>query len=168
MPRQRARSREESRTTVRVRRVRSARDARSLRPVFREYARAVGPHFRWGGFAEEVRSLPQTYLPPDGSLIVARVGSRIAGMVAVRRWSGTICEMKRLYVRPAFRGRGLGRRLVLSILAEARRLGYGRIRLDSLHTMKAAQAIYQQAGFKRIPPYLPSPGTRTYYFELKL
>ncbi len=76
--------------------------------------------------------------------------------------------MKRLYVRPDFRGRGLGRQLVDAILAEARRLGYARMRLDTLHFMKGAQAIYRQLGFRRIRPYLPSPGCRAYYFELRL
>ena len=153
---------------IRIVPVRSARRIASVRRIFREYSRAVGEHFRWEGFEEEVRSLPGAYRPPTGSLLLARAGRRIVGMVATRPWSGAICEMKRLYVRPRFRGLGIGRKLAEAILREARALGYRRMRLDTLDWMKEARTLYRSLGFRAIPPYLPSPGAKAHYLELRL
>ena len=128
----------------------------------------MGTHFRWEGFEEEVESLPGPYRAPTGSLLLARAGRQIVGMVAVRPWSGRICEMKRLYVRPRFRGLGIGRRLAEAILREARAMGYRRMRLDTLDWMKEARTLYRSLGFRAIRPYLPSPGTKAHYLELPL
>lgn len=153
---------------IRIVPVRSARRIAPVQRIFREYSRAVGEHFRWEGFEEEVRSLPGPYRPPTGSLLLARAGRRIVGMVATRPWSGATCEMKRLYVRPSFRSLEIGRKLSEAILREARALGYRRMRLDTLDWMKEARTLYRSLGFRAIPPYLPSPGAKAHYLELRL
>src|SRR5579862_4064455 len=103
------------------------------------------------GIEEELRTLPGPYAEPAGRLLLARVDDVAAGCVALKPRSSTICELKRLYVRPAFRGLGVGQRLVKQVLNEARRIGYQRIALDSHVSMKAAHAIYEAAGFRFVP-----------------
>lgn len=155
--------------------------------LFREYQISIGVDLCFQGFEEELATLPGLYGPPRGEILVARAGRAAAGVVALRplpkyeaqgsSCGGTgatalsddgVCEMKRLYVRPAFRAAKLGRRLAERILAEARRLGYRRIVLDTLQDMTAAQTLYRTLGFAEIEPYYanPLPGVR--YFGLAL
>jgi ribosomal protein S18 acetylase RimI-like enzyme len=132
--------------------------------LFREYADSLPFSLAFQDFDRELAELPGAYAPPGGALLLVRS----AGCVGLRPLEGETCEMKRLYVRPAARGRGIGRRLAEAAVSEARRLGYARMRLDSTPGMEAAQALYIELGFREIAPYRvnPVPGTR--FFELEL
>lgn len=138
------------------------------RDLFREYERAIGTDLEYQGFANELAALPLPYLPPVGALLLAQADQRIAGCVALRPLQEKIAEMKRLYVRPAFRNDGLGKRLVCAVIRTAREAGYRELRLDTLASMGSAQALYEQLGFLEIPPYNNQhlPGTRFYALEL--
>lgn len=140
----------------------------AVRGVFREYERAIGVSLCFQGFERELAELPGAYAPPRGALLVALDGGEVAGCVAFRPVDEATCEMKRLFVRPAWRGTGLGRRLALEIMDAARRAGYGRMRLDTLPTMTAAAGMYESLGFVEMEPYYESPiaGTRFMGVEL--
>jgi GNAT superfamily N-acetyltransferase len=139
-----------------------------VRGLFREYADAIGVDLEYQGFAAELAALPSPYTPPHGALLVAKVDGDTAGCVALRRLDDETGEMKRLYVRPAFRSWGLGKQLIDGVIRAARRAGYSTLRLDTLPTMTAAQGLYRNLGFIEIPAYNSShlPGTR--FYELKL
>lgn len=136
--------------------------------LFREYAEAIDTDLEYQGFATELESLPVPYVPPKGALLIAHVGTEIAGCVALRQLDSRMGEMKRLYVRPAYRSLGLGHRLVQAVTHAARLAGYHELRLDTLSRMSSAQKLYQRLGFVEIPPYNNSylPGTRFYALKL--
>jgi GNAT superfamily N-acetyltransferase len=138
------------------------------RGLFREYAEAIGTDLEYQGFSEELAALPSPYKPPHGALLIARVEAEVAGCVAMRPLTEEVAEMKRLYVRPAFRSSGLGRRLVEAVVNIASGAGYKELRLDTLASMGAAHALYLRLGFVEIPPYNTAhlPGTR--FFSLKV
>ena len=137
-------------------------DIAIVRELLREYEHALGVDLCFQGFAQELANLPGDYAPPRGLLLLARDGDAVAGCIALRPVDHGDCEMKRLYVRDAFRAAGLGRRLVERVIATAHSLGYRRIVLDTLPTMVAAQRLYESFGFTDVPPYRHNPigGTR--------
>jgi ribosomal protein S18 acetylase RimI-like enzyme len=139
-----------------------------IRALFAEYALGVDEPACFAGFERELASLPGDYAPPRGRLLLALDNNQPAGCVALRPLDATTGEMKRLYVRPAHRGSGLGRDLVQAAIVQACAAGYARLLLDSLPKMHAAIALYRGFGFTEIEPYLaePTPGARC--FALKL
>lgn len=139
-----------------------------MRRLFEEYATSLGFDLAFQGFDHELRALPGDYGPPAGCLLVASIGRAIVGCVAVRSLERDVCEMKRLYVRPAHRGTGAGRALAEAAIASARALGYARMRLDTVPTMRAARALYRSLGFREIAPYRHNPIPGTAYLELDL
>ena len=140
----------------------------TARRLFKEYEASLGVELTFQGFAQEVAGLPGAYAPPAGRLFLALDGREPAGCVALRPLGDTICEMKRLYVRPTARGARLGRRLAETVIGEARRIGYARMRLDTLPSMKEAFALYQSLGFHEIAPYCENPIVGTRFMELDL
>ena len=151
-----------------VRLVTSGPDLEEVRALFREYAEWVAVDLSFQGFAEELAALPGDYVAPQGTLLLAVVDGRAAGCIAVRPWQDAICEMKRLYVRPAFQGSGAGRLLAGTAIAWAADRGYTRMLLDTLPAMTAAQRLYSRLGFRDVPPYRPNPVPGARYMALEL
>jgi putative acetyltransferase len=144
-------------------------DLETMRTLFREYERFLNVDLCFQGFAEELATLPGRYAPPRGRLLLARKGEQSAGCVALRplQEEGS-CEMKRLFVRPAYRGQGLGRRLAVRIIRKASALGYTVMRLDTLDTLERAMRIYADLGFQRCAPYYANPLPGVVYWERAL
>ena len=139
------------------------------RELFLEYAQSLGFSLCFQGFDKELAELPGDYAPPEGRLLLAEYDGQLAACVALHKLESGICEMKRLYLRPHFRGRGLGRALAEHIIAEARQIGYRRMRLDTVEpVMKDAVAMYRKLGFRDIAPYRSNPIAGAMYMELEL
>jgi N-acetylglutamate synthase-like GNAT family acetyltransferase len=143
-------------------------DLDDVRRLLREYADTLPFALDFQGFDEELATLPGRYAPPDGALLVARESGRAVGCVGIRALDETTCEMKRLYVSEPARGSGLGRVLAEASIAEARRLGYRRMRLDTVPGMETAQALYARLGFREIAPYTANPVLGACFLELEL
>ena len=140
-----------------------------VRELFLEYAESLGFSLCFQNFDRELAGLPGDYAPPDGRLLVAEYRSQLAGCVALHKLEAGICEMKRLYLRPQLRGRGVGRALAESVIAEARTIGYRKMRLDTVApVMPNAVAMYRRLGFVEIEPYRPNPIDGALYMELTL
>ena len=146
----------------------AAGDMATVADLFREYQRGLGVDLCFQGFDAELADLPGDYAPPEGALLLARRAGEAVGVVALRPLEPGIAEMKRLYVRPAGRGAGLGRRLAEAILDAARARGYRAVRLDTLHDMTAAHALYEALGFRRIAAYNDNPLDGVRFYELAL
>jgi ribosomal protein S18 acetylase RimI-like enzyme len=139
-----------------------------VRRLFEEYAASLGIDLCFQGFDQELASLPGNYARPAGRLVLARHQSEPAGCVALRVLEPGICEMKRLYVRPQFRGSGLGRLLITRVIQEAKEAGYGQMRLDTLPSMQVAISLYRQLGFSDRSPYGTNPVAGAVFLELPL
>ncbi|HVP19549.1 MAG TPA: bifunctional helix-turn-helix transcriptional regulator/GNAT family N-acetyltransferase, partial [Spirochaetia bacterium] len=151
----------------------SSFDVATARVLMREYAAFLGEDLSFQGFEKELANLPGRYAPPSGALLVARVptgtgGTEPAGCVALRKLSPGICEMKRMFVRPEYRGLGIGRLLAEHVIGEARSLGYRTMRLDTLERLQSAVSLYREMGFVPIPPYCPNPLPGVMFWEKDL
>lgn len=141
----------------------------AARILFEEYAESLGFSLCFQNFDQELNGLPGYYAPPAGRLLLALENDQLAGCIALRKLEGGVCEMKRLFVRPAHRATGLGRFLAESIIDEARKLGYTHMRLDTIPgKMDKAIALYQSIGFVEIEPYCQNPVEGAKFMELKL
>jgi ribosomal protein S18 acetylase RimI-like enzyme len=138
------------------------------RELFREYHRSLGVDLCFQDFEHELESLPGEYAPPSGRLLLRYEEEALAGCVALRKIDDSTCEMKRLYVRPEFRGRQLGRRLAEAVINESRVIGYRKMKLDTLPTMTTAITMYRSLGFKPTPPYRHNPVPGALFMELDL
>ena len=144
----------------------------AAREIFLDYARSLSVDLCFQNFEAELATLPGDYAPPEGRLLLAWVAHELAGCGALRGLADTdyanACEMKRLYVRPGFRGFGLGRMLAQSLLDEARSAGYSVMLLDTLDEMEAARELYSSLGFDEIPPYYFNPIAGAHYLKAEL
>ena len=140
-----------------------------MRGLFLEYAQSLGFSLCFQAFDQELARLPGDYAPPAGGLLLAAYQGEPAGCVALHRLEGEVCEMKRLYLCPQFRGQGMGRALAEAIIARARSMGYRHMRLDTVEpVMQDAVALYRQLGFEEIAAYRPNPVAGAMYMELLL
>jgi len=163
---------DESASRLNLRRAQGAQDMLMARALFEDYRADLGIDLCFQGFADELDQLPGEYAEPAGALLLAFVDGAPAGCCALRPLVNSdhinACEMKRLFVRPAFRGFGLGRLLVDEILSLARLAGYSNMLLDTLSDMEAARALYQEAGFIEVPPYYHNPLPGAHYLKVEL
>ena len=149
--------------------VEHAEEVDDARTLFQEYASSLGINLCFQNFEKELAELPGDYAPPTGRLYLAVTNDGVAGCIALRKLGEGLCEMKRLYVRPAFRGTGLGRKLSERIIADARAIGYASMRLDTLPgKMDQAIVLYRSLGFKSIPSYYDNPYDDVAFMELEL
>lgn len=136
--------------------------------LFQEYAESLGFDLCFQDFAVEMDRFPEQYSPPTGGLLLALAQGQPIGCVGVRYFDEGVCEMKRLYVRPQFRGKHAGRKLAEAAIAAGKTLGYKHLRLDTLRTMERANQLYKTLGFVEIGPYRENPIEGAVYMELRL
>jgi len=148
--------------------VETVKDLELTKELFTEYADSLDFDLDFQDFERELANLPGDYAPPKGCLILAECKGKVAGCVALRQLEESICEMKRLYVRPEFRGLGIGRALAEAVIAQGRKIGYTRMRLDTAPSMKAARALYLSLGFRQISPYRYNPIEGAIFMEVEL
>lgn len=142
---------------------------KAVKNLFLEYARWLDFPLCFQGFDEELSGLPGKYTPPEGRLYLVLDEGKYTGCIGLRRFEGKICEMKRLYVKPAYRGKGIGNALIQKITNEAKAIGYRTMRLDTIRErMRNAVTLYEKHGFLEIDAYYDNPNPHTLYMELKL
>lgn len=143
-------------------------DLKTVRDLFQEYAKCLGIDLSFQNFDQELANPFERYAPPKGCLLIAKNNLRIVGCVGLREFSDKICEMKRLYVKKPFRSSGVGRLLAEAVITEARLMGYSRMKLDTLPSMKEAAALYSSLGFVETSSYYRNPIEGTIFMELNL
>ena len=143
-------------------------DLQHIQDLFKEYAESLSFDLSFQDFEHEFSELPDGYVLPEGRLLIAKYGSKVAGCVALRKIDKATCEMKRLFVRKGFRGKKIGKSLAESIVEEARQIGYLRMRLDTTPEMQNAIRLYQTLGFETIEPYRVNPVKGATFMELNL
>ena len=158
---------------LRLRQAISAEDIEAARSLFKEYEASLGFSLCFQSFDQELATLPGDYAPPSGRLFLAKwiegESEQLAGCVALHRLEDGTCEMKRLYVRPEFRGKGIGQALAAAVVEDGREIGYRRMRLDTVPSvMGNAVALYRSMGFREIPAYRVNPIAGAIYMELDL
>jgi len=139
-----------------------------VRNLFRQYADSLDFDLEFQGFSEELATLPGKYAIPEGCILLAEDSGQFVGCVALRPLEDKICEMKRLFVRSDYRGRGIGRMLACSVIDKAREIGYEKMRLDTVATMKEARTLYYSLEFRNIKAYRYNPIDDSSYMELEL
>ena len=158
--------------TVEILEPRNATDFDAVRVIFREYGDSLGIDLSFQDFDTELATLPGDYATPRGALLLAWVDGAVAGCCALRPLDTAdypnASEMKRLYVRPSYRGLGLGRQLAAAILDAARVAGYDHVLLDTLDDMEAARTLYEELGFEEVPPYYHNPIAGAHYLMATL
>lgn len=154
--------------TIHIRHIEGTSDLDAVHILFREYADSLAFDLSFQDFEKELESLPGRYALPEGCLLIAENQDDIVGCVAARKIDDGVCEMKRLFVRPEFRGTGLGRRLAMEIIRIAIRLGYSRMRLDTTPLMNEATSLYRSLGFYDTEPYCYNPVPGAVFLELDL
>ena len=157
-----------AKTRLELRDVRSPEEVESARELFEEYQQSLGVDLAFQDFERELSELPGDYAPPRGRLLLAYVDGSLAGCVGVRPLAEGCCELKRLYIRPSFRGIGAGRTLAEAAIEAGKAAGYDRMRLDTIPQMREARALYATLGFREIEPYRFNPFPGTSYMELAL
>ena len=154
---------------LRIRQAESCAQIEAIRELFLEYGQSLSFSLCFQSFDRELAGLPGDYAPPEGRLLLATHLDVLVGCVALHKLEAGICEMKRLYVRPLFRGKGVGKVLAERVIAEARQVGYKHLRLDTVESeMRAAVAMYRNLGFREIKPYRANPIESALYMELEL
>lgn len=153
---------------LRIFKAKTEEDIKRARRLFVEYADSLGFDLNFQNFEEELANLPGEYAEPSGCLLLAEYQGKAVGCVALKKLSDNICEGKRLYVKPEFRGLKIGRELVEALIVEARKMGYKFIRGDTVASMKAANHLYESLGFYKIEPYRYNPLEDALFLELKL
>lgn len=153
---------------MKIKRVETTKELDEIRSLFCEYETFLGVDLGFQGFDQELEDLPDKYSPPSGDLLIGTIKGVTLGCVALRRLQKGFCEMKRLYVRPEGRGKGLGKQLAKQIIVVAHDLGYSSMRLDTLSSLTAAMHLYESLGFQRIEPYYDNPLPNVVYWELSL
>ncbi|HEX7319867.1 MAG TPA: GNAT family N-acetyltransferase [bacterium] len=146
----------------------SQNHVQEIRGLFKEYTETLGFDLDFQDYAREFAGLPGEYQAPDGFLMLALWDNETAGCAAMRKIEDRICEMKRMYVRPKYRGKGIGREMAVRIIEIARSIGYARMRLDTIDTMTEAISLYESLGFKDIKPYRYNPVKGARYMEIAL
>ncbi len=153
---------------LKILQVQTGENLKFIKTLFKEYANSLDFDLDFQDFDKELANFPGDYAPPKGCLLLAKDEDKIAGCVALRELSEGVCEMKRLYVKPQFRGLGIGKNLAEAIIQEAQKIGYTRIRLDTAPSMQEARALYMSLGFKKISPYRYNPIEGAEFMELSL
>jgi ribosomal protein S18 acetylase RimI-like enzyme len=146
----------------------AAQSVKDAKQLFTEYAKSLNFSLCFQGFDKELAELPGEYAPPSGRLLLALYDGTLAGCVALRKIDSDVCEMKRLYLRPEFRGKGIGRKIANEIIKMAEEIGYAKMRLDTIPTMKEAISLYRLLGFVEIGPYRENPVPGAIFMEIEL
>ena len=140
----------------------------AAKAIFLEYGSSLDFELCFQDFDKELAGLPGSYAPPEGRLFLAEFNGVIAGCIALRKLEESICEMKRLYIKPEYRGQKMGKILVEKLIDEAKKIGYKKMRLDTVPAMQAAQKLYRTIGFYQIKPYRLNPVAGAVFMELEL